>query len=132
MTMNNLQHALVNDCSTMLPLQQLTAARLELQLSKQQISKALKLPISYIEAMEAGQFECLPNCTFARGYLRSYANYLRLPSDEIVQILTRYNYEEPVKQKALLQVNNQLKPSNLVVLIASFVIVALSLVLCCQ
>ncbi len=49
------------------------------------VAHQLRLRESYIEAIESGNFEVLPGVTYAIGFLRSYARYLRLDADDLIQ-----------------------------------------------
>ncbi len=64
--------------------QQLRQAREEHQLSLEQVSKATLMRVHYLEAMEAGDFEALPSLAQARGFLRTYANYLGLDAEALL------------------------------------------------
>jgi cytoskeleton protein RodZ len=48
-------------------------------------SHQLRIRGSVLQAMEAGQFEKLPNGAYALGFLRSYADFLGLDRDEIAR-----------------------------------------------
>jgi cytoskeleton protein RodZ len=65
----------------------LKAAREGLQVSIREVADALNLPARVIEALETDDYDRLPPTVFTRGYLRSYARLLELPSDEL---LARY------------------------------------------
>jgi len=64
--------------------QQLRQARQAKDLSLQQISRATYIRVVYLEALEAGQLDRLPSLAQARGFLRTYANQLGLPADELL------------------------------------------------
>jgi cytoskeleton protein RodZ len=49
------------------------------------VAHQLRLREGYIEAIESGNFEVLPGVTYAIGFLRSYARYLRLDADDLIQ-----------------------------------------------
>lgn len=63
----------------------LRTARLARGESVADVAQQLRLRESYIEAIEAGHFEALPGVTYAIGFLRSYARYLRLDADDLVR-----------------------------------------------
>ncbi len=67
--------------------QKLAAARKEFGISVQEVAGNLNLSVSIIEAVEADDYDKLPGSTFARGYIRAYANLLRLNPDELVATL---------------------------------------------
>ncbi|MDA0229829.1 MAG: DUF4115 domain-containing protein [Proteobacteria bacterium] len=53
------------------------------------IASALRIRLVYLEALEEGRFGDLPGTTYATGFLRSYCEYLRLDSEEMVERLKR-------------------------------------------
>ncbi len=53
-------------------------------LSAQQVAGALRLDVRYIEAMERDEYTQIVAPVFVRGYLRSYARFLKLSPDTIV------------------------------------------------
>ena len=62
----------------------LREAREALDVSTREVADALNLPMSVIEALEANDYERLPQPVFTRGYLRSYARLLELDPAAIV------------------------------------------------
>lgn len=63
----------------------LRAARLARGETTADVAHQLRLRDGYIEAIESGNFEVLPGVTYAIGFLRSYARYLRLDADDLIQ-----------------------------------------------
>ncbi len=49
------------------------------------ISTALRIRLLYLEALEEGRFDDLPGTTYAIGFLRSYAEFLDLDPDEMIE-----------------------------------------------
>ncbi len=64
---------------------QLKAARLARHESLEDISKAIRVRVVYLEALEADDFSRLPSPVHARGFLRLYADYLGLNPNELIQ-----------------------------------------------
>ncbi|MDQ6748298.1 MAG: DUF4115 domain-containing protein [Candidatus Dormibacteraeota bacterium] len=62
----------------------LKQARETKQLSLQEVEWATKIRGEYLQALEDEEFDRLPSGTHARGFLRSYAAYLGLESDTMV------------------------------------------------
>ena len=62
----------------------LKAAREALNVSVREVADALNLPLHVVEAIEANDYDRLPQAVFTRGYLRSYARLLELDSEAIV------------------------------------------------
>ncbi len=54
-------------------------------ISVQDVALALKLSSKIINSIEAGQVENLPSKTFIRGFVKSYAQYLRLDADQVMR-----------------------------------------------
>ncbi|RLB07285.1 MAG: hypothetical protein DRG27_06625, partial [Deltaproteobacteria bacterium] len=52
-------------------------------LTQQQVSEALKLRPSIIDAIEKEQWDKLPHITFAKGFIRSYAKLLKVDLSDI-------------------------------------------------
>jgi cytoskeleton protein RodZ len=66
------------------PGSRLAQAREDRALSVEEVARALRLSPRHIQALEADDYENLPGPTYVRGYLRSYAQFLELPPEEIV------------------------------------------------
>lgn len=49
-----------------------------------EVARATRVSIRYLQALEEGRFELLPAPVFARGFLREYARYVGLDADETV------------------------------------------------
>jgi cytoskeleton protein RodZ len=52
-----------------------------------QISRELKIPVKFLEAIEEEQFEKLPAAVFAKSFVRQYARALGLHEDELTDAL---------------------------------------------
>lgn len=78
------------ESSAVTPGQLLTAGRQKAGLSIDEAADRLKLPESYILALESNEFETLPGLVFARGYVRRYARALGLDGDELVDHFDRF------------------------------------------
>lgn len=59
--------------------------RMSLQVDAHSVAQALRIRPNYLEALEAGRLQDLPGLTYARGYVASYAEYLRLDKEKILQ-----------------------------------------------
>ena len=66
---------------------QLRAAREAQSLTLEQVFKATRIKPSFLEAIEANQFHVLPGPVQARGFVRSYANYLGLDGEHLASVL---------------------------------------------
>lgn len=49
-----------------------------------ELSRATRIPLASLEAIERDQFDSLPGEVFARGFLKSYARVVGLVPDEVV------------------------------------------------
>lgn len=63
----------------------LKTARIQQNLSIQDVAFSLKLSSKIIQAIEAGQPEELPAKTFVRGFVKSYAQLLKLDADLVMR-----------------------------------------------
>ena len=64
--------------------EQLRHTREQKNLSVTDVASQLNLEARIIEAIEANDFDALPNAVFTRGYIRGYARLLELDSDPLV------------------------------------------------
>lgn len=64
---------------------ELRALRVERGESTADVAQHLRLRESYIVAIEAGHFAVLPGSVYTIGFLRSYARYLKLDADALIQ-----------------------------------------------
>ena len=65
--------------------QRLLRARLARQLSIEEVAGQLHLQVRHLDALEQQDLSRLPGPSYICGYLRAYAKFLNLPSDEIVE-----------------------------------------------
>ena len=66
---------------------QLRAAREAQNLTLDQAFKGTRIKMSFLEAIEANQFDVLPGPVQARGFVRSYANFLGLDGEHLASAL---------------------------------------------
>lgn len=62
----------------------LRAARVRHGLELRDVSKALRIRVVHLQAMEEGRLEDLPGSTYAVGFVRGYAEYLGLDPDDVI------------------------------------------------
>jgi cytoskeletal protein RodZ len=60
----------------------------------EEVSKATKIRVSFLQAIEKGEYKKLPQGTYAHGFVRNYAIFLGLPEGEIVALFKREYDEE--------------------------------------
>jgi cytoskeletal protein RodZ len=65
----------------------LSSARVGWDLSVEEVAENLNLKVDTIKALERDDYEALPGYTFVKGYIRSYANLLRLNPDEVIAMV---------------------------------------------
>lgn len=63
----------------------LKAERIKKDLSVQDVAYALKLSARIIQSIEAGEINELPAKTFVRGFVKSYADYLKIDSAAVLK-----------------------------------------------
>jgi len=71
--------------------------RTERQLSIEDVAQALRLAPKQLRAIEQDDYDYLPGPTYVRGYLRSYAQFLGLPADTVLEFYNR----QPAAAKAI-------------------------------
>lgn len=75
--------------------QRLAEARESRNITLEQAEQETRIRLKYLMAMEAGEFDALPNPVVARGFLRSYARYLGLDPEPLVEALQGALPESP-------------------------------------
>lgn len=69
----------------------LKKARLERNISLEQIAQATHIRLAYLEALENDRLDLLPSKVQARGFLRLYTNYLKIPAQPLLDLLEGKN-----------------------------------------
>ena len=62
----------------------LSSARIGWDLTVEEVAESLNLGVDTIKALEKDDYAGLPGYTFVKGYIRSYANILRLNPEEVI------------------------------------------------
>lgn len=76
----------------------LKASQLRINEDLANVATSLRIRYPYLEAIEENRFASLPGQTYAIGFVRAYAEYLGLDSDEVVR---RYKAESSgMRQKS--------------------------------
>ena len=70
-------------------------ARERANISLDEVSQFLHLPQEVIEALESDQQDLLPEPTYVKGYIRSYARYLELDPQPLIEGYIKYVYTPP-------------------------------------
>ncbi|MBN1321032.1 MAG: DUF4115 domain-containing protein [Thermoleophilia bacterium] len=63
----------------------LREARVRRGLTIKDVEDATKIRSKYLEALEEDDFEVLPGSVFAKAFLRTYASYLKVDADDVVE-----------------------------------------------
>ncbi len=66
--------------------ERLRTAREERELSLQQVAEATRIPLNYLDALEAESFDTFTSDLHARGFLRNYASFLDLEPQEVLEL----------------------------------------------
>lgn len=69
--------------------QKLHEARLKKGLTLSEVSMATKIKAAFLLAIEKGEYQKLPEKTYAQGFVRNYAEFLGLPKNEILALFRR-------------------------------------------
>ncbi len=72
----------------------LRTARESRRMTIREISKETNMASNYIEALENENFEVFPGETYVIGFLRSYAEYLKLDAEEMIRLYKGYKISE--------------------------------------
>lgn len=94
----------------------LQQARQKRRLKLETISKKTKISIRYLKALEAEDWDVFPAPTYVQAFLRSYANFLNLDSDELVREYKKYletTTKVPVAEKLI---PKRIRPKKLTIL----------------
>lgn len=89
--------------------------RIKRGLTLDEVAKATKIKPFFLLAIEKGEYKKLPQGTYAYGFIRNYAKFLKLPEHEILSIFKR-EYDEDEFLKVLpegLTKNNDFSLSKL-------------------
>jgi cytoskeletal protein RodZ len=69
--------------------EKLRKVRNDNRISLAEVSRATKIQVKYLEALEAGAYEKLPPEVYVRGFLRGYAAHLGIPEDAMLRLYER-------------------------------------------
>ncbi len=92
----------------------------------QTVSKNLKIRVVYLEAIENGDFEELPTGPYAAGFVKTYAEYLGLNSEEIVGKFKEEQKEQISPKKALdmpIPESDEIQPNSNYVIIGVVLVI---------
>jgi len=78
-------------------------------MSREEISRSTRVPVSSVERIENDQFDELPGEVFVRGFLKSYARAVGVPQEEV---LARYTASRRVAWVTPLPLSTASKPAR--------------------
>jgi cytoskeletal protein RodZ len=78
-------------------------------MSLEEVARATRVPLASMERIESGQFDELPGEVFVRGFLRSYARAVDIPSDEV---LARYTASRRTAWVTPLPISTPVRPGR--------------------
>jgi cytoskeleton protein RodZ len=111
----------------------LREARVRRNLTLQQVEEDTKIRVKYIQAMENEEFDVMPGSTYVKGFLRTYATYLNLDPDVILDEyrsrgLRTGEVPEPFSGVSMLGAPRSHRGRNTVVLVAVVCLVVLAVI----
>lgn len=75
--------------------QRLQEERKRQGLTLEQIAKATRIRLSFLEAIEKGNYQGLPSSAYVQGFVKNYVTYLGLPVKELLALFRReFNEQE--------------------------------------
>ncbi|MEK7571076.1 MAG: helix-turn-helix domain-containing protein [Patescibacteria group bacterium] len=69
--------------------QRLHEARLQKELTLEEVARATKIKSQFLSAIEKGEYAKLPSPAYAQGFVKNYAAYLGLPTTESLALFRR-------------------------------------------
>ena len=78
-------------------------------MSREEVSRSTRVPVSSVERIENDQFDELPGEVFVRGFLKSYARAVGVPQEEV---LARYTASRRVAWVTPLPLSSASKPAR--------------------
>jgi cytoskeleton protein RodZ len=82
--------------------------RLERKLSLEQVAQQTRIRLRYLEALEKGDLDSLPSLTQARGFIRTYAQFLKIdPALLLADMTGEKALDSPLEEEPILAENIQ-------------------------
>lgn len=75
----------------------LSRKRAEKKFTLEQVEKATRIRLKFLEALENDRFDLLPPGTFAKGLVKNYAAFIGVPVEEALAFYRRQTYEDIAK-----------------------------------
>jgi len=77
---------------------QLKGAREARKITIEQASHVLRIRVRYLQALESESIEDIPSAVQARGFIRAYAQYLKIEPEPLLAQLENQQFAQPVEQ----------------------------------
>lgn len=72
--------------------------RIRRDISLEEVGKATKIRVSYLMALEQGEYHKLPSSAYINGFIKNYVDYLGLPQKEYLALFRReFNEKEHLR-----------------------------------
>ena len=91
----------------------LKAARSRADLTIEQAEKETRIASKYLIALESGQYDKMPAEAYNTGYVRCYAEFLKLNPEKIIQLYKLERSEHRLSAKEAPKATAKLRPSRL-------------------
>ncbi|MBI4753742.1 helix-turn-helix domain-containing protein, partial [Candidatus Desantisbacteria bacterium] len=82
--------------------------RLGLNISLGQSAEETMIASRYLESIENSDFSPFPGNVYAKGFLRRYAEYLKLEEVEIQRLLSQYKVEQEQEEESFPQIEKKI------------------------
>jgi cytoskeleton protein RodZ len=120
--------AVIEDDAVVASLQQLgntlRQAREARGISLEEVAARLRLAARVVRDIEAGAFEHLPAATYARGYLRAYANFVGIKAEPLLSAYDQYADQPPEINPYASSPQPQVRATDLPMRVVTYVIAA--------
>ena len=78
----------------LLPGRRLRDGREQAGLTEEQVARKLHMSVTFVRAIEADDYERLPEAAFIKGYMRNYARLVDVPADEVANLFQQMIEED--------------------------------------
>jgi len=104
----------------------LRRARMELKLSLEDVSAAINVRVAQLQSIEDDRIDQLPGMTYAVGFVRSYADFVKLDAQQVVRDFKKEHEGEDAAKTALKipePIDEDKLPSPMVIGVAALAVV---------
>lgn len=89
----------INQFNLLSPGKILSEERIKGNITIEQVSQATKIRTNYIEAIENDNYSVFESMVYAKGFIKLYANYLKIDQNKVVALFRRYTHEDIKESK---------------------------------